>query len=94
MTEPVLAFLLLTTIAAVSIGAARIISWLLDRRDHAAVQRAKEAAIIAQARAELAASGWATEDEAAFQAVRSQQGKLLRVLRPEFRRLLEESCHA
>jgi hypothetical protein len=94
MTEPLLAFVLLAAVAAVSIGAARIVSWLLDRRDHVAVQRAKEAAIVAQARAELAATGWTAEDEAAFQAVRSQQGKHLRVLRPEFRRLLEDSRHA
>lgn len=94
MTEPLLAFALLGAIAATSVGAARIVSWLLDRRDHAAVQRAKEATIVAQARAELAATGWTAEDEAAFQAFQSQQGKHLRALRPEFRRLFEESRRA
>lgn len=70
MIDPLVTFVLLAAIAAVSIGAARIVSWLLDRRDRAAVQRAKEAAIVAQARAELAASGWTVEDEAAYQSDR------------------------
>ncbi|HGM5034361.1 TPA: hypothetical protein ACKPZU_000092 [Stenotrophomonas maltophilia] len=85
MTEPILALVLLAAIAAVSIGAARIVSWLLDQRDHAAVQRAKEAAIVTQARAELAATGWTAEDEASFQAIRAQQGVSLRNLQ-EMRR--------
>lgn len=38
---------------AVIVGLARITAWWLDRRDHAADQRAKEAAIVAQARAEV-----------------------------------------
>ncbi|MBA0328483.1 hypothetical protein D7U76_09805 [Stenotrophomonas maltophilia] len=70
MTDPLVTFVLLAAIAAISIGAARIVSWLLDRRDHAAVQRAKEAAIVVQARAELAASGWTVQDEAAYQSKR------------------------
>ncbi|MGF0666554.1 hypothetical protein ACQRWG_01740 [Stenotrophomonas maltophilia] len=70
MIDPLVTFVLLAAIAVVSIGAARIVSWLLDRRDRAAVQRAKEAAIVAQARAELAASGWTVEDEAAYQSDR------------------------
>ncbi|WP_447899518.1 hypothetical protein [Stenotrophomonas sepilia] len=70
MTEPLLAFALFGAIAAVSIGAARIVSWLLDRRDCAAVRRAKEEAIVAQARAELAASGWTAQDEDRYQSRR------------------------
>ncbi|HDS1595560.1 TPA: hypothetical protein QEL30_000330 [Stenotrophomonas maltophilia] len=81
MTAPLLALVLLAAIAAVSIGAARIVSWLLDRRDRAAVRRAKEAAIVAQARAELAASGWTAEDEAASQAIRAQLGVCLERMR-------------
>ncbi|MGS1319418.1 hypothetical protein [Stenotrophomonas geniculata] len=81
MTSPLPAFSLIGAIVAVSIGAARIVSWLLDRRDRAAVQRAKEAAIVAQARAELAATGWTAEDEASFQAVRGQQGVFLKHLK-------------
>ncbi len=42
-------------VGLLTIGLARIVSWLLDRRDHAAAQRANEAAIVAQARAEIAA---------------------------------------
>ncbi|WP_419965833.1 hypothetical protein [Stenotrophomonas geniculata] len=94
MTEPLLALVLLAAAVAISIGAARIVSWLLDRRDHVAAQRVKEAAIVAEARAELAASGWTAEEEAAFQAVRSQQDKHLRALRPEFRQLFEETHRA
>lgn len=55
MIDPLITFVLLAAIVVVSIGAARIVSWLLDRRDLAAVRRAKEAAIVAQARAEIAA---------------------------------------
>ncbi|HEL4242953.1 hypothetical protein I5U23_16525 [Stenotrophomonas maltophilia] len=66
MIDPLVTFVLLAAIAAVSIGAARIVSWLLDRRDRAAVQRANEAAIVVQARAELAATGWTDQDECAY----------------------------
>lgn len=74
MTEPLLALALLGAIVTVSIGGARIVSWLLDRRDHAAVQRAKEATMVAQARAELAASGWTAQDEDRYQS-RRQGGR-------------------
>lgn len=94
MTELVLAFVLLAAIAAVSIGSAKLVSWCLDRRGESARRSAREAAFVAQARAELAASGWTAEEEAAFQALRSQQGKHFRVLRPEFRRLFEETHRA
>lgn len=70
MIDPLITFVLLAAIAAVSIGAARIVSWLLDRRDRAAVRRAKEAAIVVQARAELAASGWTAQDEDRYQSDR------------------------
>ncbi|MGR0018141.1 hypothetical protein [Stenotrophomonas maltophilia] len=56
MTEPLLAFALFGAIASVSIGAARIVSWLLDRRDYTASQRSREAQVIALARAEIAAT--------------------------------------
>jgi TorA maturation chaperone TorD len=89
MIDPFIAFVLLAVIVAVSIGSAKLVSWCLDRRGESARRSAREAAIVAQARAELASSGWTAEDEAAFQAVRAQQGKHLRVLRPEFQRLFE-----
>ncbi|MFT4409820.1 hypothetical protein ACLMOV_09355 [Stenotrophomonas muris] len=79
MTEPLLAFVLLGAIAAISIGAARIVSWLLERRDRAAAQRAKEAAIVAQARAELDATGWTPDHESLYQAeiAATKRGDLL-----------------
>jgi len=70
MIDPFIAFVLLAAIVAVAIGAARIVSWLLDRRDRAAAQRAKEAAFVFQARAELAASGWTAQDEDRYQSDR------------------------
>lgn len=81
MTEPVPALFLLAAIAAISIGGARIVSWLLDRRDYTASQQSRGAAIVAQARAELAASGWTAEDEAALRSIRAQQGVTLRYMR-------------
>ncbi|WP_414608314.1 hypothetical protein [Stenotrophomonas pavanii] len=81
MIDPFIAFVLLAAIVAVSIGSAKLVSWCLDRRDRAAVQRAKEAAIVAQARAELAVSGWTAEDEAASQAIRAQLGVCLERMR-------------
>lgn len=56
MTEPLFAFALLGAIAAVSIGGAKFVSWLLDRRDHTASQQSREAQVIALARAEIAAT--------------------------------------
>ncbi|UEX20134.1 hypothetical protein LMF57_10010 [Stenotrophomonas sp. SI-NJAU-1] len=55
MTESLFALALLAAIAAGSVGGAKIISWLLDRRDCAAIQRAKEAAFVAQASAAVPA---------------------------------------
>lgn len=56
MTEPLLAFALLGAVAAISIGGARIVSWLLDRRARTALQRFREAQVIAFAQAEIAAT--------------------------------------
>lgn len=83
MTAPLLALVLLAAIAAVCIGAARIVSWLLDRRDRAAIRRAKEAAFVAQARAELAATGWTPSHEALYQAeiAATKRGDLLAAAR-------------
>lgn len=83
MIDPLVTFVLLAAIAVVSIGAARIVSWLLDRRDCVAAQRAKEAAIVAQARAELAATGWTPSHEALYQAeiAATKRGDLLAAAR-------------
>lgn len=56
MTEPLMALVLLAAILALSIGGAKLVSWLLDRRDHAASQRSREAQAIALAKAEIAAT--------------------------------------
>ncbi|MCF3485692.1 hypothetical protein ACUDTI_11980 [Stenotrophomonas pavanii] len=83
MIDPFIAFVLLAAIVAVSIGSAKLVSWCLDRRDRAAVQRAKEAAIVAQARAELAATGWTPSHEALYQAeiAATKRGDLLAAAR-------------
>ncbi|MCX2892957.1 hypothetical protein ORG27_05140 [Stenotrophomonas lactitubi] len=81
MIDPLITFALLAAIVAVSVGVARIVSWLLDRRDRAAVQRAKEAAFVAQARAELAGSGWTADDERAYQQLRADGRFMRRVFR-------------
>lgn len=56
MTEPLLVFSLFAAIVSVSIGAARIVSWLLDRRDYIASQQSRQAQVIAFAQAEIAAT--------------------------------------
>ncbi len=56
MIDPLITFALLAAIVAVSIGGARIVSWLLDRRDYTAAQQLREAQVIALARAEIAAT--------------------------------------
>lgn len=56
MTEPLLALVLLGAIAALSIGCAKLVSWLLDRRDYTASQQAREAQVVALAKAEIAAT--------------------------------------
>lgn len=56
MMDPLITFALLAAIVAVSIGGARIVSWLLDRRDRTASQQSREAQVIALARAEIAAT--------------------------------------
>lgn len=54
--DPLITFVLLAAIVAVSIGGARIVSWLLDRRDYTASQQSREAQVIALAKAEIAAT--------------------------------------
>lgn len=56
MIDPLITFVLLAAIVAVSIGGARIVSWLLDRREYTAAQQLREAQVIALARAEIAAT--------------------------------------
>lgn len=70
MIDPFIAFVLLAVIVAVSIGSAKLVSWCLDRRGESARRSAREAAIVAQASAELAASGWTAQDEDRYQSRR------------------------
>lgn len=55
MTESILDFVLLAAFVAVSIGCARIVSWLLDRRDHTARQQSRETQVITLAKAAISA---------------------------------------
>lgn len=56
MTDALSAFVLLAAIVVVSIGGAKLVSWLLDRRDYTASQQSREAQVIALAKAEIAAT--------------------------------------
>lgn len=79
MIDPLITFALLAAVVAASIGGARVVSWLLDRRDRYAVHRAKEVAFVALARAELAATGWSPDHEMLYQAeiAATKRGDLL-----------------
>lgn len=72
MIDPFIAFVLLAAIVAVSIGGAKLVSWCLDRRGESARRSAREAAIVAQARAELAATDWTAQDEESYQRHRGR----------------------
>ncbi|WP_329913509.1 hypothetical protein [Stenotrophomonas sp. SMYL86] len=83
MTQPVLALALLGAVVAISIGCARIVSWLLDRHDYIASRKSCEAAFVAQARADLAATVWTPEHETLYQAeiAATKRGDLLAAAR-------------
>ncbi len=79
MIDPFIAFVLLAAIVAVSIGSAKLVSWCLDRRGDSVRRSAREAAFEAQARAELAATGWSPDHEMLYQAeiAATKRGDLL-----------------
>ncbi|MBN5145429.1 hypothetical protein JY412_01530 [Stenotrophomonas maltophilia] len=83
MSQPILAFALLGAILTFCIGCAKLVSWLLDRRDYNASQQSREAVFVAQARAELAATGWAPDHETLYQAeiAATKRGDLLAAAR-------------
>ncbi len=83
MIAPVLALMLLAAIVAVSMGSAKLVSWCLDRRGDSARRSAHEAAFVAQARAELAATGWTPDHETLYQAeiAATKRGDLLAAAR-------------
>ena len=83
MFDAISAFALLGAIAATSIGGARLVSWVLDRRERTAVARIREQTFVAQARAELAATGWTPDHETLYQAeiVATRRGDLVTAAR-------------
>ncbi|WP_414615867.1 hypothetical protein [Stenotrophomonas geniculata] len=58
---------LLGSIAAVSLGLVKLASWCIGRVGDSSRRAAREVAFVAQARAELAATGWTEDDESAYQ---------------------------
>ncbi|EKT4071951.1 hypothetical protein QEG34_003012 [Stenotrophomonas maltophilia] len=59
---------LLGSIAAVSFGLVKLASWCIGRAGESSRRAAREAAFVAQARAELAATGWTPDHETLYQA--------------------------
>lgn len=59
---------LLSSIAAVSFGLVKLVSWCIGRIGESSRRAAREAAFVAQARADLAASGWTPNHESLYQA--------------------------
>lgn len=51
-----------------SIAVARVIAWILDRRAHTASAQIRQQAFVAQASADLAATGWTAQHESLYQA--------------------------
>ncbi|HDS1308262.1 TPA: hypothetical protein ACOENK_000254 [Stenotrophomonas maltophilia] len=59
---------LLGSIAAVSFGLVRLVSWCIGRVGESSRRAAREAAFVAQARSDLAATGWTPDHESLYQA--------------------------
>ena len=59
---------LLGSVAAVSLGVVKLVLWCVGRVGESTRRAAREAAFVAQARAELAASGWTPDHETLYQA--------------------------
>ncbi|WP_285303907.1 hypothetical protein [Stenotrophomonas maltophilia group sp. Smal17] len=76
--------IIVLAVACIGVGIVRIGSWVIARHEQeqtrVLLQQVYAACSIAQARAELAATGWTAEDEASFQAFRGQQGVFLKHL--------------
>lgn len=83
MTELLLAFSLIGAIAAISFGLVRLASWCIGRAGESSRRAAREASFVAQARAELAATGWTPDHETLYQAeiVATTRGDLLAAAR-------------
>lgn len=67
MVDPLITFVLLGSVAAVSLGVVKLVSWCAARVGESSRRAAREAAFVAQARAELDATGWTEDDESAYQ---------------------------
>lgn len=63
---------LIAACMCIAFGAVRIGSWLIARRDAAATLPIRDAAFVAQARAELSSTGWTDSHDRAYQALRAQ----------------------
>lgn len=67
-------FIIALSVLCVGVGIARIGTWIIRRREQRQIQLIHQqvyaACVIAQARAELAATGWTVEDEASYQSDR------------------------
>ena len=74
---------LLGSIAAVSFGLVKLASWCIGRAGESSRRAAREAAFVAQARADLAATGWTPDHESLYQAeiAATKRGDLLAVAR-------------
>lgn len=74
---------LLGSIAAVSFGVVKLASWCIGRVGESSRRSACEAAFVAQARAELAATGWTPNHETLYQAeiAATKRGDLLAAAR-------------
>ncbi|MDV9044000.1 hypothetical protein [Stenotrophomonas sp. RAC2] len=74
---------LLGSAAAVSLGFVKLVSWCAGRVGESSRRAAHEAAFVAQARAELAATGWTPDREALYQAeiAATKRGDLLAAAR-------------
>lgn len=74
---------LLGSVAAVSFGVVKLVSWCVGRVGESSRRAARGAALVAQARAELAATGWTPNHEALYQAeiAATKRGDLLAAAR-------------
>lgn len=70
MSDVILIVVLIAACMCIAFGAVRIAGWLIDRHEEAAHRQIRDDAFVAQARAELSATGWTEEEERAYQRQR------------------------
>ncbi|WP_323152272.1 hypothetical protein [Stenotrophomonas maltophilia] len=83
MIDLLISAALLGSIAAVSLGLVKLASWCIGRAGESSRRAAREAVYVAQARAELAATGWTPDEETLYQAeiAATKRGDLLAAAR-------------